>query len=51
MKRIDNFKAIIDKYNVIFFDAFGVLKNYQGLVPGIERTFEYLAQQKRNTTL
>ncbi|MFD2866343.1 HAD-IIA family hydrolase [Mucilaginibacter antarcticus] len=47
MKRIDNFKAIIDKYNVIFFDAFGVLKNYQGLVPGIERTFEYLAQQKK----
>ncbi len=47
MKRIDNFKAIIDKYNVIFFDAFGVLKNYQGLVPGIERTFEYLAQQNK----
>lgn len=47
MKRIDNFKAIIDKYNVIFFDAFGVLKNYQGLVPGIERTFEYLAEQKK----
>jgi HAD superfamily hydrolase (TIGR01450 family) len=47
MKRIDNFKAIIDKYNVIFFDAFGVLKNYQGLVPGIEKTFEYLAEQKK----
>jgi HAD superfamily hydrolase (TIGR01450 family) len=47
MKRIDNFKAIIDKYNVIFFDAFGVLKNYQGLVPGIERTFEYLAEQNK----
>ena len=47
MIRIDNFKAIIDKYNVIFFDAFGVLKNYQGLVPGIQQTFDYLAEQKK----
>jgi HAD superfamily hydrolase (TIGR01450 family) len=47
MHRIDNFKTVIDKYNVIFFDAFGVLKNYQGLVPGIEKTFEYLKQQRK----
>jgi HAD superfamily hydrolase (TIGR01450 family) len=47
MIQIDNFKTIIDKYNVIFFDAFGVIKNYQGLVPGIEKTFEYLKEQKK----
>jgi len=40
MKRIDNFKSIIDKYQVIFFDAFGVIKTYQGLVPGVEKTFD-----------
>jgi HAD superfamily hydrolase (TIGR01450 family) len=45
MKLIDNFKSIIDRYEVVFFDAFGVLKNYKGLLPGIEKTFEYLAQQ------
>ncbi|NVM65851.1 HAD superfamily hydrolase (TIGR01450 family) [Mucilaginibacter sp. SG538B] len=45
MTRIDNFKSIIDKYEVVFFDAFGVLKNYGGLLPGIERTFSYLAEQ------
>lgn len=45
MQRIDNFKSIIDKYKVVFFDAFGVLKNYEGLLPGIERTFAYLKQQ------
>ncbi|RYZ99303.1 MAG: TIGR01459 family HAD-type hydrolase [Sphingobacteriaceae bacterium] len=45
MKHIDNFKSIIDRYQVIFFDAFGVLKNYKGLVPGIEKTFAYLEQQ------
>jgi len=47
MRRVDNFKSIIDQYNVIFFDAFGVIKNYQGLVPGIEKTFAYLEQQNK----
>jgi HAD superfamily hydrolase (TIGR01450 family) len=47
MKRIDNFKSIIDRYEIIFFDAFGVLKNYQGLLPGIENTFAYLEDQKK----
>ena len=42
MQRIDNFKSIIDKYEIVFFDAFGVIKNYNGLVPSIGRTFEYL---------
>jgi HAD superfamily hydrolase (TIGR01450 family) len=41
----DNFKSIIDKYEVIFFDAFGVIKTYQGLMPGIEQTFDYLKKQ------
>jgi HAD superfamily hydrolase (TIGR01450 family) len=44
MKRIDDFREIIDNYEVVFFDAFGVLKNYGGLVPGIERTFDYLEE-------
>lgn len=45
MHRVENFKSIIDQYNIIFFDAFGVIKTYQGLFPGIEQTFEYLEQQ------
>ncbi|RYY37953.1 MAG: TIGR01459 family HAD-type hydrolase [Sphingobacteriaceae bacterium] len=45
MKHIDNFKSIIDRYEIVFFDAFGVLKNYKGLLPGIENTFAYLEQQ------
>jgi len=40
--QIQDFKAIIDRYEIIFFDAFGVIKNYKGLVPGIENTFAYL---------
>jgi HAD superfamily hydrolase (TIGR01450 family) len=42
-----DFKAILDKYKIIFFDAFGVLKNYHGLVPGIEKTFAYIEQQQK----
>lgn len=42
MTRIENFKSIIDRYEIVFFDAFGVLKTYSGLVPGIAETFAYL---------
>lgn len=39
---LDNFKSVLSKYDVIFFDAFGVLKTYNGLIPGIENTLAYL---------
>ncbi|MFT6866530.1 MAG: HAD superfamily hydrolase (TIGR01450 family) [Cyclobacteriaceae bacterium] len=39
------FKSIISNYKTIFFDAFGVLKNHRGLLPGIQQTFEYLEQE------
>jgi HAD superfamily hydrolase (TIGR01450 family) len=41
---LDNFKSVLSKYDVIFFDAFGVLKTYNGLIPGIENTFAYLRE-------
>ncbi|WP_454802391.1 HAD-IIA family hydrolase [Mucilaginibacter phyllosphaerae] len=47
MKRIEDFKSIIDRYEIVFFDAFGVLKTHSGLVPCIERTFEYLKAQNK----
>jgi HAD superfamily hydrolase (TIGR01450 family) len=42
-----DFQSIIDQYDIIFFDAFGVIKNYKGLVPGIERTFDYLEKHDK----
>jgi HAD superfamily hydrolase (TIGR01450 family) len=42
-----SFQSVVDNYKVIFFDAYGVLKNYKGLMPGIERTFEYLKSEKK----
>lgn len=41
-RRIRSFKNIVTNYKAVFFDAFGVLKNHQGLIPGIINTFEYL---------
>jgi HAD superfamily hydrolase (TIGR01450 family) len=40
--RIKSFRSIVKNYKAVFFDAFGVLKNHQGLIPGIINTFEYL---------
>ena len=40
--QLDDFKTVAASYKVIFFDAFGVLKNYEGLLPGIENTFSWL---------
>lgn len=47
MVQTKDFKSVLDSYKVIFFDAFGVLKNYHGLVPGIEKTFAYIEQQQK----
>lgn len=47
MIQLSNFKSVIDQYQIVFFDAYGVLKNYNGLVPGIEKTFDYLREQNK----
>ena len=43
---IQNFKAVADRYKVIFFDAYGVLKNSMGVLDGIEQTFHYLMERE-----
>lgn len=44
---LSSFAQIADQYRIFFFDAFGVLKNYRGLIPGIEQTFAWLAANNR----
>jgi len=39
------FKSLLENYRIIFFDAYGVIKNYEGLIPGIEKTFDWLTEQ------
>lgn len=37
-----DFKTLLSNYKVIFFDSYGVVRNYNGLIPGIRNTFEWL---------
>ena len=41
-----SFEDIVTKYKIVFFDAFGVLKNYHGIIPGIDRTLEFLKKNE-----
>nr|WP_320021295.1 HAD-IIA family hydrolase [uncultured Draconibacterium sp.] len=43
--RTKSFKSVVQNYRAVFFDAFGVLKNHSGLIPGIEQTFAYLEKK------
>jgi HAD superfamily hydrolase (TIGR01450 family) len=42
-----DFKSILQQYKIIFFDSYGVLRTYNGLVPGIEKTFNWLEEQEK----
>lgn len=46
--QLDDFRDVLDRYKVIFFDAFGVLKTHNKLIPGIERTFAYLRETEKD---
>ncbi|RYF69236.1 MAG: TIGR01459 family HAD-type hydrolase, partial [Cytophagaceae bacterium] len=41
------FASLIDQYKAVFFDAYGVLKNAHGLIPGIDRTINALIQTEK----
>ena len=42
------FKSLLENYKMFFFDAYGVIKNHKGLIPGIEKTFDWLSEQKKS---
>ena len=42
---IQSFQSVASQYKVVFFDAFGVLRNYQGLIEGVEATMRFLREQ------
>ncbi|MXV17832.1 HAD-IIA family hydrolase [Hufsiella ginkgonis] len=41
------FKTVLEKYPIIFFDGYGVIKNYKGMVPGVEKTFTWMLEQQK----
>ena len=42
-----SFATLLDQYNAIFFDAYGVLKNAHGLIPGVDRTIARLVETEK----
>lgn len=40
-----SFRSVVSRYKVVFFDAFGVLKNYEGAIEGVVETMDYLREQ------
>ena len=45
---LSDFKTVAADYKIIFFDAFGVLKNSEGILPGIETTFDWLRENGKD---
>lgn len=43
--KIKDFKSVLPKYEVVFFDAYGVLKNYNGLIPGMDNTIRHMIER------
>jgi len=39
---VQSFLAIAEQFKVIFLDSYGVIKNYQGLIKGVEETIQQL---------
>ena len=46
MKNV-KFSQLIELYDVIFFDSYGVIKNYNGIIEGVRETLEVLKAKKR----
>lgn len=42
-----SFSSLLDQYKAIFFDAYGVLKNAHGLIPGVDRTINALIDSEK----
>ena len=47
MTKISSFEKVIQQYDAIFFDAFGVLKNYNGLIEGVAETINKLYNNQK----
>lgn len=42
--KIKTFREVAQGYKAIFFDSFGVVKHYKGLISGVQETFQFLDQ-------
>lgn len=43
--QVSSFREIAVRYKAIFFDAYGVLKNHRGIIPGVKELLDFLHEQ------
>lgn len=43
--RIQSFFSIAEQFKVVFLDSYGVLKNYNGLIEGVQNTIDFLRKK------
>ena len=43
--QIQKLKDILPQFRAVFLDAYGVLKNHQGLIPGVQDTLDHLIKR------
>lgn len=47
--KIQSFKSVVKNFKAVFLDSYGVIKNYNGLIEGVQQTIDYINEQ--NITL
>lgn len=45
MEKTTSFLSIAKDFKAIFFDSYGVLKNYRGLIDGVQNTIDFIEDQ------
>src|SRR5688500_11578967 len=47
-RMLQSFSSLVERYRVVFFDAYGVLKNARGVMQGVPDLLSWLIQQGKD---
>ncbi|MDX2069709.1 MAG: HAD-IIA family hydrolase [Haliscomenobacter sp.] len=42
MERMDSFLEVVSGFKAVFLDSYGVIKNYRGLIEGVQETLDFI---------
>jgi len=43
--KVESFKSVLKNFKAVFLDSYGVIKNYNGLIEGVQETIDYIRSQ------
>jgi len=43
--KVEPFKSVLKNFKAVFLDSYGVIKNYNGLIDGVQETIDYIRSQ------